>query len=131
MQVRGRELHAQPGLESPDIAAAFCFGGPHKIVGDGLNFEPGVIERRDKCAPFQLVGGEKLALQDHSKAFDSRVYGHGGSIEPKFVTCLNIRADDLSQIVSPGQRIGGMNQGSAAEIVWFPKLNLLDQSRTA
>ena len=75
--------------------------------------------------------GEKFAFQDHSETFDSRVYGHGGSVEPKFVTCPDARTDDLSQIVSPGQCVGGMNQGDAAEIAWLLKLNLLNQPRTA
>lgn len=57
LQICRRDLRAQPGFEGADITAALCFGGPHKVVRDRLNLEFGVIERCDKRAFFQLVGG--------------------------------------------------------------------------
>ncbi len=76
-----------------------------------------------------LLGGENFAFQHDTETFDRRIDRHGGAVEPQFVPRLDVRADDLAEIVGPGQGVRGMDQRGPGEIAGLAQPELLDQSR--
>src|SRR5262249_27230646 len=99
--------------------------------GHRLNLEPRIGEGSDQGAFLDLFGGQNLALQHDAQSLNGRVDSHGRSIKPEFVTSLDARTGDFSQVIGPGERIGGVYQRNLAEIAWLSKPIPLNQSRAA